>query len=201
MGITGVILAGGESRRMGGNKALLPLNSEPILAHVIRALQPVVESLLLVTNTPEIYSSFKLEMASDLRPGFGALGGIYTALKTINSHQALIVACDMPLLSCRVLARMTRLARSYDVLVPHDGQHYEPLCAVYGQSCLPAIELVMDADRRRVDLIYEHLSVRRFERAEWQDLLPDGYPFLNVNTPEDYALARQYIGVQDDARQ
>lgn len=192
MKVRGVILAGGQSRRMGRNKALLPLRGEPLLAHVIRALQQVTDDLLLVTNTPATYALFRLPMVEDLQPGYGALGGIYTALRQLSEHErALIVACDMPFLLPPVLRHLIQASEGFDIAVPLREGNYETLCAVYTPCCIAPIERLMAQGIRRIDRLYPLVRVRRVEPTEWQAIDPDGWTFFNINSPEDYERAQR----------
>ena len=96
--ITGIILAGGVSRRLGyRNKALLKIGHKSVIEHIIAALAEVTEDILLITNSPGEYEHLGLPMFEDILPGSGSLGGIYTGLKVSKTHHNLIVACDIPL--------------------------------------------------------------------------------------------------------
>ena len=113
-----MVLAGGRSRRMGQNKALMHLGNDTIIAHVIRQMQAVTNNLLLITNTPDLYAHLGLPMHADLVPNMGTLGGIYTGLTYAASSAALCVGCDMPLLQPGLLSHLITILEEYDAVVP-----------------------------------------------------------------------------------
>src|SRR5436853_3965715 len=142
------ILAGGQSKRMGANKALLRLqSSKPMLIEsVVGRLEEagLTDGLLLVANSPDDYSFLGLSVVPDEIPGKGPLGGILTALLHSPFERVLVVACDMPYLNPALLAYMAHLPDTADVLIPRwtsaNGQtRLETLHAVYSRRCIPSI--------------------------------------------------------------
>ena len=120
--VSGVILAGGKSRRMGGSpKALLPFGGRPLIEHIAETLRSVLPDCLLVTNTPELYGSLGLPMVGDVFPEGGSLGGIYSGLQAASGDAALCVACDMPFLSAPLVAHLAGRATEADVVIPEAG--------------------------------------------------------------------------------
>ncbi len=202
--VTGVILAGGRSRRMGQNKALMPLGDEPLIVSVVRQMELVTDELLLITNEPDLYTSLKLPMYVDIVPNMGPLGGIYTGLTHAANSTVLCVGCDMPLLQPNLLSHLITLLGDYDAVVPcieaADGTKLEPvhvfqtLSAVYSKRCLPVIEEMLAAGELSVHAMYNWIDARIVQPHEWQALDPRGLSFLNINTPEDFEKANRYIG-------
>src|SRR5690606_14588328 len=127
-------------------KALAAVGGVRIIDRVIRALRAVTPDIVLITNDPDVFAPVGLAMRADARPGLGALGGIHTALlwaREASRPGVLAVACDMPFLGPRLLARLVEgAARGADVVVPEsDGPRgVEPLCAYYSTRCIAAIE-------------------------------------------------------------
>ena len=117
--VTGVILAGGKSRRMGQNKALLPLGEESLIEHVIRRMRRVTDDLLLITHTPAEYADLGLPMHRDIIPGTGALGGIYTGLTYASDDAVLCVGCDSPFLQPKLLSYLISVLGEYDAVMPY----------------------------------------------------------------------------------
>ena len=110
--VTGVILAGGQSRRMGQNKALMRLGNEPLIVHVIRQMESVTDELLLITNEPGLYTSLKLPIYTDILPDMGALGGLHAGLSYAANSTVICVGCDMPLLQSNLLSHFCLLYTS-----------------------------------------------------------------------------------------
>lgn len=195
MGIGAAILAGGHSKRMGANKALLraypggPTLIETVAARLAEAgLAPT----LLVTNTPEEYAFLGLPFSRDEVPGAGALGGILTALVHSTYPYNLVVACDMPLLNPDLLRYMAALAGSGDAVVPRrrglDGQYgKEPLHAIYSRNCVEAVRKQIEGGQLRVTDVLDRITVRWVEEEEIRRYDPALLSFRNVNTPEEWA--------------
>ena len=187
--VTGAVLAGGRSRRMGSNKALLAFGDRPLIAHVVDILRPLFAEVLIVANERFPYAWLGIPVHTDHVPGKGPLGGIYTALASSSHPRTFCLACDMPLANPAVIARLCYLAPDFDVVVPHSGKGYEPLHAVYSRSCLPHLGRMLREDRLRVDELFSAVRVRRVDVEELRLLDPPLTTFLNVNTPKDLADA------------
>src|SRR2546428_3718540 len=126
---------------MGGRpKALLKLGGRRIIERVVDAVKPAVDDLLIVTNTPELYTFLGLPTVPDIYPDHGSLGGIYSGLLAAPGRAAFMVACDMPLLHADVARLVVERAGSGDVVIPRVGAQLETMHAAYQKSCLGAIE-------------------------------------------------------------
>src|SRR3990172_6765891 len=137
--VSGVILAGGRSRRMGGSpKALVPFGDRPLIRHIVEKLAAVLPDCLVVTNSPELYAFLGLPMVADVFPEGGSLGGIYSGLAAAPGEAALCVACDMPFLSVGLLRHLAERAGEADVVIPDAAGDLQPLHAGYGKAGLPA---------------------------------------------------------------
>ena len=197
--ITGVILAGGHSRRMGQNKALMPLGTDTVIGHVIRQVLAVTSDLLLITNTPETYTHLNLPMHPDLVPNRGALGGIYTGLTYATNSIVLCVACDMPLLRPILLSHLSSYLGKHDAVVPYvqalncPTRTFQTLCAAYSKRCLPIIDQMFAEGELRVHALYERISVRVVAPTEWRQFDPQGVSFFNINTPADFEEAERML--------
>jgi len=188
--VSGVILAGGQSRRMGFNKAFLEVGGRPIIERVIEKVALISKEILLVTNTPDEYAHLGYPALPDAYPGMGALGGIYSGLKAARNPYALVVACDMPFLSAPLLRYMTLLAPGHDAVVPRTDKGIEPLHALYSKACLPAMEQLLDKNKLRIIAFYSQVRVRYVEQEEIETLDPKHLSFFNVNSPADLQWAR-----------
>ena len=192
--LTVCIQAGGESSRMGEDKALKTFLGRPLIQRVIDRVSSIADEVIVTTNRPEEYEFLKLRLYSDLKPGRGALGGLYTAIASARHPLVAVVACDMPFASATLLEAESTLLleEDVDVVIPRSEEGYEPLHAVYRrETCLPGIEAAIAEDQWRVIAWFPRVKVRALTPAESKryDLL--GLAFWNVNTPEEFAKAEE----------
>jgi molybdopterin-guanine dinucleotide biosynthesis protein A len=189
--VTGIVLAGGQSRRLGTNKAVVNVGGVPLIERVLAHLRALSDDLVIVANGPEPYSSLGGRVVGDEWPGMGSLGGIYSGLRAGRYERGLVVACDMPFLNARLLRRMIDLSREYDVVMPRfDDGRMEPLHAVYGRACLAPMEAQLRQGDLRIINILPHLRVRYLTQSEIDALDPQHLSFFNVNTRQDLERAR-----------
>ena len=190
MRVTGVIQAGGKSTRMGGApKALLELGGRPIIERVASVLREVVDDVLVVTNTPELYRFLRLPMVPDIFPDHGSLGGIYSGLASVSGDVAFTVGCDMPFLRADVARLVIGRAAEADVVIPRAGDQLETMHAVYGKACLPHMEERLRAGRLKIVGFFERVRVLEIPEAVVAGHADPAVVFMNVNTPEELAHA------------
>lgn len=183
-----VIQAGGESRRIGRDKALLPFLGQPLILRPLRRLATLAEEVLVTSNQPDQYGFLGLKPIPDLLPGRGALGGLYTALYAASHPYVAVVACDMPFASAALFAYELIVLRETgaDAVMPRTAAGSEPFHAIYTrEACLPPIQAVLQAGKQRVDAWFEMVNVRYLHPDEIHSYDPDGLAFLNINTLED----------------
>jgi len=191
MKVTGVIQAGGRSTRMGGRpKALIELGGRRIIERVLAALTAVVDDVLLVTNTPELYAFLKLPMVADVYPDRGSLGGIYSGLKAASGEAAFTVACDMPFLNPDVVRLVVARASQGDVVIPCVGHQLETMHAAYAKACLPHIEERLLAGQLKIVEFFERVRVVEIAEADVARFRDPRVAFMNVNTPDELERAR-----------
>jgi molybdopterin-guanine dinucleotide biosynthesis protein A len=182
------ILAGGQSTRMGQDKAFLEVGGRRVIDRVLDVISSLSDDLFISTNSPELYHEFGLRLVPDVYPGKAALGGIFSAIQAARHDRVLVVACDMPFLNQKLLQHLIELAPTADVVAPLiDPPQPETLHAIYSKACLPAIEPRLLANRLRIIGFFDEVSVRLVERAEVAQFDPHFYSFLNMNTPEEWA--------------
>ncbi len=200
--VTGVILAGGKSRRMGENKALLQLGGDSLIGHVIHRMRLVTDELLLITNSPAEYTHLDLPIYGDIVPNTGALGGIYTGLTYASHDPVLCVACDSPFLEPKLLTYLAAALGEYDATMPYTTRRgkthltFQTLCAAYAKSCLAIIERMLQDAELRVHALQEWADIKRIPPEIWQRLDPKGMSFFNINTQGDFANATAYMRSQ-----
>ncbi len=189
--VTGMILAGGQSLRMGCDKALLEIAGVPLLVRTARLVEPLVNGVTVV-GSPERYAALGLRIIPDHWAGIGPLGGLGTALRASTATWSLVVGCDLPYLTATWLdwfiARA--LATQADALLPQTVHGVEPLCAMYRATCAPVVAAAIEAGVRKVTDGLRGLGVQRVPEEEWKEIESGDVLFKNMNTPEDYAEVR-----------
>ncbi|HOR01326.1 MAG TPA: molybdenum cofactor guanylyltransferase [Anaerolineae bacterium] len=188
---SGVILAGGHSRRLGRNKALVRIGGVPLIERVAGRLRELSDDLLIVTNTPDLYRGLGGRLIGDVCPGMGSLGGIYSGLAVARHERALVVGCDMPFLNPALLSHMIELSEQFDVVIPSFDGYKEPLHAVYGLACLAPIAAQLRSGDLRIISFLSQVRVCYLERAELERLDPQLLSLFNVNTPQDLERAQE----------
>lgn len=188
--VTLAVLAGGASTRMGQNKALLPVRGRPLIAHILERLRPIADDMLVVTRTPDVYAFLNVPISTDYFQGVGPLAGLHAALKDARGDLVAVVGCDMPFVQPEVFAHLIGRATDVDVVMPRPLGREEPLHAVYRRAtCLPAVESVIRANKRRLIAFLPLVRVRYVEEQDLRDAGLDLRSFINVNTPEEWAAA------------
>lgn len=192
--LTICVQAGGQSSRMGEDKALKAFLGRPLIQRVIERLSPIGDEIIVTTNRPADYAFLSLRLVSDLKPGRGALGGLYTAIASATHPIVAVVACDMPFASAKFFEAASRIMveEEADVVIAKSEEGFEPLHALYRRdTCLPAIEAAIDADLWKVIAWFPQVKVRVLTSEEIELLAPDNLAFWNVNTPEEFARAEE----------
>ena len=192
--LTVVIQAGGMSSRMGEDKALKPFLGRPLIQRVIDRLAPIADEVIVTTNRPDEYAFLGLRLIADLKPGRGALGGLYTAVASAAFSQVAVVACDMPFASDVLFegARRLMVEEDADVVIAKTDEGYEPFHALYRrETCLPAIEAAIEADQWKVISWFSKVKVLELSAQEVMAFDPSVLCFWNLNTPEEFAEAEK----------
>jgi len=183
--ITGAILVGGDSTRMGQDKASMLWQGRPLLHHVHGIIAPLCEEVLVVTRQGRIVEIPRSCRAiCDEQPGRGPLVGIHAALSQAANERTLVVACDMPWLQAPLLAAMRDEGQA-DVVIPRGPHGWEPLHAIYHRRCLPAIEDSLADGPCRVPAFFDRVTVEAWDRDRCLPHDPNEQSFLNINRPDD----------------
>lgn len=188
--LAGVVLAGGQSTRMGTNKAFLEVGGVPMIRRVLQALALCCAEVVIVTKEPEAYRRLRIRVVADDSPAQTPLVGLSTGLRAIATPWAFVAACDLPYLSPEAIVLLARLARGFDAAVPRIHGLWHPLHAVYAASALPLLEARLAAGERRVIRALEALRVRTVAAFELETADPTLRTLCNVNTAREHrALA------------
>ena len=188
MKINAIILAGGKNIRMQGeDKAFLKIDGRPIIEILIETLKPLVNKIIVVTNSPEKYNNYKVTLVADEVLGKGPLMGLYSGLKASSAQYNFVIACDMPFLNEALVNYMIEKRDNYDALIPKIDDELHPLCGLYSKNCIPVIEEMLQQDRRDVRSIFSKLKVYFLERQELERIDKNLFSLANINTPADFA--------------
>lgn len=185
--LTGIILCGGRSRRMGRPKAFLPYEGATILSHIVEQLSAVLSKVILVSNEPPAYEDFGLDVVKDILPYRGPMGGILSGLLVAETEYSFVTACDMPLIDERLIREMADQREGHDVVVLSHVSGIEPLLGIYSKSCIKPLEESLFSGDLSVNDLLGTLDVQLFDfkrKSRSASHLP---PYFNVNTPEDYS--------------
>lgn len=189
--ISAMVLAGGKSRRLGFDKALVTLDSEQNLMASAVATLKRVSSDVMVVGSDDTRQGVDARVVTDVFPGKGSLGGMYSGLLRAEYHHCLVVACDMPFVNVDLLAYMVSCPRDYDVLIPRIGDVLEPLHAIYSKDCLPYMRELLVRDHLKIIDFFDEVRVRYLEADDIDRFDPEHLSFFNVNTPEQLARAKR----------
>lgn len=197
MKTSGIVLAGGRSSRLGHDKVLEVVGSRSLLEQVISSISSLTDDIIIVTankqTIPELTDYPGLKIVTDIYPGKGPLGGIYTGLAASASLQNLVVASDMPFLNQALLRYMIQLSADFDLVVPRVGKLVEPLHAVYTRKCLAPAEQLIKEDRLSILELFRLVRVRYVEAEEIESFDPQHLSFFNINTRTDLKRAREMV--------
>ncbi len=189
--VTGVILAGGLSSRMGSNKALLPYRDGLLIEIIYRQLASLFGEVIIAANDPATYGFVGGRVVTDRYPGAGALAGLHAALAASRTPYVFAVACDMPSLNLNLIREQVALRHRADVVIPEGDKGVEPLHATYSTACLPHIEAALKESHCRLVSFFPRVQALRLSPA-WVAAIDPGFTcFRNVNTPAEYHMLRQ----------
>ena len=183
--VSGIVLAGGQSSRLGADKSFINVNGQSLIEHIVAKLTRLSDDVIIVTNSPDEYDHLEARLVGDIYPGKGALGGIYSGLRAAANAYSLVVACDMPFLDLNLLRYMIILAREHDVVIPRIGGFTEPLHAIYSKNCLEPIDRLLARGGHKIIDFFSEVQVRYVEEGEVDIFDPQHLSFFNVNTPND----------------
>ncbi len=200
--LTIAVLAGGRSRRMGRDKATLPVGDERLLQRVVRRVRPYAAAVLVVARSADDYPWARARVVADLYPDRGPLGGIATALHYATTPFLAAVACDMPFVSGPLLAHLAAHLAAHprdDIALPRDEHDIQPLHAVYRVArARPAFQAALAQPRASIRAAFRGLRVRLFP-AEALAAFDPPRAFWNINTPADYQALQEALAASRGA--
>jgi molybdenum cofactor guanylyltransferase len=204
--LTGFILAGGKSKRMGTNKSLLKIGELTIIERVVNLMKELFEEVILITNQSEEFSFLRLPMQEDIHKNTGPLAGIHSALVHTITDKNFIISCDMPLMTAGVIKYLIEYPTDKHITIAKADNFVQQLCGVYSQSLVPYIENIIEknngnGDERNPDQIKRGCSVLELVKNvpaeiidienEYRDYRPG--TFYNMNRPEEYNYIKNIL--------
>jgi len=202
--VTSIIVAGGRGKRFGRDKLAEDMGGRTLLQRVVDAIGPLSNDIVIAIApgqpAPEL-SPASPQIVTDVYPGKGTLGGIYTGLVSSHCFHSLVVAGDMPFLNISLLRYMIDIASGFDVVIPRINGMLEPLHAVYSKNCIGPMREQIERDELRIRIFLDRVKVRYLEEAEVEEFDPDRMSFFNINTRDDLRKARvllqQIAGIRE----
>ena len=188
--ITGVILVGGKSRRMGQDKAFLMIEGLPVIERIIQTLQGCFRQLLLVGDRPERFERYHLPVVPDIYPG-SSLGGLYTGLHTARTERIFVTSCDIPFSNPDLIQSICTDTAAYDAVIPATQGGLEPLFALYHKACLPFMQAALEAGNFRITALLQQLQMKTIAPEQLLQIDVTGRSLLNINTPDEYAACKE----------
>lgn len=194
LSFSAVILAGGDSKRMGTNKAFLKLDGQNIIDIVFEKLAGFFKEVIVVTDRPKEFGYLPARLTTDfINEGEkNALRGIQAGLTVSSFFSSFVVACDMPFLSLPLVNYMSSFAEDFDVVVPRIGPYYEPLFAFYNKKALGTINCHLEKKKFKIFDLYSVLNVKEISEQKVSFFDPKKLSFFNINTKEDFLTAKKF---------
>lgn len=184
--ITGVILVGGKSRRMGKDKAFLEVSGRPLFERALAIHRERFQRILLVGGGRERFAGYDVPVLEDIFPG-SALGGLHTGLHHAQTEYVFVSPCDLAFPNIDILDLLCSLRKGYDAVVPATRGGFEPLFALYSRKCIEPIKRLLESATYRIYDFYPQVRIRYVPAGELARLDKKGQSFRNVNTPEEFA--------------
>jgi molybdopterin-guanine dinucleotide biosynthesis protein A len=197
--LTGILLAGGKSQRMGRDKRFLDLGGMTLFRRALSVFELLFREIVIVVAEPAPQlSGLPHRVVTDLIANCGSLGGLYTGLSHASRPRIFAAACDMPFLDARTIQHMAELDEHADVVMARLVQGLQPMHAIYSKACLPHLERMIEGkDLKIQNLIHaKDLSVRLIQEEEIRSLDPQFLSFLNINSPADLEFAQKLLAAR-----
>jgi molybdopterin-guanine dinucleotide biosynthesis protein A len=189
---TAVILAGGNSSRMGFDKQCIMLNGKRLIEQQIQVLQGIFSQIIIVTSKPELYKDLPCKITTDQLQDFGPMGGIHAGLKAAQSQFSYFIACDMPHINQAYILHMLNIINkanpSPQAVITRFGNWLEPFNAFYSKDGILLIEQAYKVKTRKISRMLNNAQVHYIEEIEARSFSPDWSMFANINTQKDLSV-------------
>ncbi len=177
--ITGVVLAGGESSRMGEDKSLMFFKEQQLIDYSLSALEPFCKEIL-ISSSKDVHKLFNYKIISDEFNNIGPIAGLYSALKNSKTNYIIVLPCDSPMVKKEFVKYLiSEISGNKDALIPTLNHFSEPLFAIYHKRILPIVEKQIEKQDYKLQNLLEKISIKTIE-------VQDRSCFVNINTKDDY---------------
>jgi molybdopterin-guanine dinucleotide biosynthesis protein A len=180
--VTGIILAGGKSSRMGSDKGLMIVNGKPMVEYIIEELQSLDIPVIIVANNPE-YEKFGIPVFTDSIKNKGPMAGIYTGLLHSSTESNVVLSCDIPKVSAKLIKKLVSNANQSDISILKHGNTLHPLIGIYKRSTLRGLKRKLDSDQLKMKQFCIDMGCSFIEINDDNNEFDPGI-FFNVNTRE-----------------
>ncbi|HTY81475.1 MAG TPA: molybdenum cofactor guanylyltransferase [Dehalococcoidales bacterium] len=195
MNINCIVLAGGKSTRLGRDKVSEKIGDRSLLEQVINRIDPISKEIIIVTAKERAFAELagrpNIKFITDIIPGQGSLGGIYSGLVKSDSYYNIVLAADMPFVNAELLRYMAEVSQGYDFVLPRVEGLFEPLHAIYSKDCIGPIEKIFQNGSKVIIELFNYVKVRYIEVEEINKYDPQHLSFFNINTNEELERAKQ----------
>lgn len=185
--ITGIILSGGKSSRMGENKSFLKIQNETIIERIVKLMKSIFDEVMIVTNSPDEYKFLGLPLYKDIYKNKGPLSGIHSGLTHSKSEKNFVISCDVPLMTKEMIEYIVEYKSDKPIKFCNAAGYHQPLAGVYSKSLIVEIEKLISVGDVP-DKSFHHF----LKMVEAETICPESLPFykheifFNVNNPKDY---------------
>jgi len=189
--LTGIILCGGKSSRMGQNKALLKINEKYIIQYVVETLQPFCDEIILSTNTNEL-DFLNYLTVNDIYDNIGPISGIISSLLASKNSKNIIISCDTPFINKYLLGELLSYSHDFNIVLPEFNGYLQPMTGVFKKSIIPVIKNEIEKGNYIPPNIFEKCKLKKLEISPNNPKYHE-HLFFNVNKPGDYSKAQEII--------
>lgn len=197
--MTGVVLAGGDSRRFGANKALIPWKEGTLIEAVTGTLTGLFPTTLALVKKPDDFAFLErsgVRVVRDLLSDLHPMGGILSALSVSPTEHVFVCACDMPFIRPELIVTLSRERKGHDAVVPRWRGVLQPLCGIYAKRCMDLIRKRITEDRLKLQDLFQFIPTRIYDEDEVRSIDPEGLSFMDIDTRNDYEQARKKTGLE-----
>lgn len=180
--ITGIVLSGGKSSRMGMDKGIMELEGKKMVQYVLDALAPVVDKIIIIANNNH-YNDFGYPVYEDLIKDCGPMGGIHTGLTYSNTMKNMVLSCDIPFITSKMISYIIAESGDYEITIPKHENKLEPLCAVYSKKCGDKLKELLERKEWKMQEALQYFNTQQLRLSGAKEIARN---FININTPRDF---------------
>jgi molybdopterin-guanine dinucleotide biosynthesis protein A len=195
--LSGIVLAGGNHHRLGRPKAQLRLGPETLLERVLRVLRGGCEEIVIVRGPGQELAETGVRVVADEIANAGPLAGLAAGLACVSAERSFVAACDLPFLSAALIELLAAYAPDHDVIIPRAADGLHPLCGLYSRRCLAPIRQALARGERKMTSFHQEVRVCYLEEAALRAVDPQLRSLININTWQDYQLAKELYNASD----